>query len=108
MSQVSQPARPSGHLLFAPRTVCSLPSFYLGLGTSELTGVGDCGYRKSEVCQHVVLRRRPGLSWARPPGMTPSVLFLQGPGRTPVPGFAMLSAGEDLPPHNMPEGYWLH
>lgn len=32
------------------------------------TGVGDCGYRKSEVYQQVVLRRRPGPSRTHPQG----------------------------------------
>lgn len=70
----------------------------------QLTGVGDCGYRKSEVCQQMVLRRRPGPSPAHPPGLTPSVLFLQGNEQTPDPGSAVLSAGEAVPPHNVPTG----
>lgn len=93
--------RESGELASTPpldicskaRTVCFLPSFYPGLGTSEPTGVGDCGFRKSEVCQQMVVRRRPSLSWACPPGLTPSALFLPGPSLTAVPGFAMLRAG---------------
>lgn len=93
----------------APRLelFCFLPSFYPGLGTSEPTGVGDCGFRKSEVCQEMVLRRWPSLSWARPPGPTPSALFLQGPSLTAVPGFAMLRAGEEVPPRSVQERCWL-
>lgn len=61
------------------------------LGTSESPGVGDCGSRKSEVCQQMVLQRRPGLRTGSPPGLT-HLCFPSGLGPTPAPGIAVLRA----------------
>ena len=75
---MSGPARPPD-ICPEARTVYFLSSFHAGLGTSEPMVADDCSYRKSKVCQQMVLGRKPGLRLGSPPRADTICIVPSGP-----------------------------